>query len=219
MLFESTVNVVSSAFIKIITRKAFEAIFCYNRAMIGANKLKVGVTFVEDETPWKVLKYDFTKMGRGNANIKVKARNLVSGAIVTKSYLSGSMIEEAILEKKHLQYLYKDEKNLYFMDPISFEQTEVPLTVVGDDVNYLVEGERAWVLFWNDMVLGVELPAAVVMEVTEADHWEKGDSVSNLMMPVKVASGITVQVPLFIKKGEKIKINTQEGTYISRVNA
>ena len=186
--------------------------------MIDVNKLKVGVTFTEDEAPWKVLKYDFTKMGRGGATIKVKARNLFSGAIVTKSFQSGNKVEDITLDKKHLQYLYKDENSLYFMDPITFEQVDMPLAIVGDDVNYLIEGEKAWVLFWNDKVLGVELPAAVVMEVTEADHWEKGDSVSNLTMPVKVASGITIAVPLFIKKGERIKINTETGTYISRVN-
>lgn len=186
--------------------------------MLDVNKLKVGVTFAEDGFPWKVMKYEFTKMGRGNANIKVKARNLVNGSIVSKSYLSGSLVEEVILDKKHMQYLYKDDSKAYFMDQVSFEQIEIPLEVMGEDVNYLVEGEKAWVLSWDDLVLGVELPASVVMEVTEAEHWEKGNSVSNLTKPVKVASGITIQVPLFIKLGDRIKINTEEGTYINRVN-
>lgn len=186
--------------------------------MIDVNKLKVGVTFADEGSPWKVMKYDFIKMGRGGAVIKVKAKNLVSGSIVTKSFQSGNVVEDIALEKKHLQYLYKDDTKIYLMDPISFEQLELPLSVVGDDVNYLVEGDKAWVLSWNELILGVELPASVVMEVTEADHWEKGNSVSNLTKPVKVASGLTVMVPLFIKKGEKIKINTAEGTYIGRVN-
>ena len=186
--------------------------------MIDVNKLKVGVTFTEDDAPWKVLKYDFIKMGRGGATIKVKARNLFSGSIVTKSFQSGNRVEDIALEKKQLQYLYRDDEKAYFMDPISFEQTEIRLSVLGDDVNYLVEGEKAWVLFWDEKILGVEIPAAVVMEVTEAEHWEKGDSVSNLTMPVRVASGLTVMVPLFIKKGDKVKINTEEGTYIGRVN-
>lgn len=186
--------------------------------MIDVNKLKVGVTFAEDDQPWKVMKYDFIKMGRGGAVIKVKARNLFSGSIVTKSFQSGNRVEDISLEKKHLQYLYRDEERAYFMDPVSFEQTEIFLPVLGDDVNYLVEGEKAWVVSWGEKILGVEIPAAVVMEVTEAEHWEKGDSVSNLTMPVAVASGLTVMVPLFIKKGDKIKINTEEGTYIGRVN-
>lgn len=186
--------------------------------MIDVNKLKVGVTFADEGSPWKVLKYDFIKMGRGGAVIKIKARNLISGSIVTKSFQSGNVVEDIALTKKHLQYLYKDDEKMYFMDPITFEQTELPLSIVGDDVNFLVEGEKAWVLSWNDLVLGVELPAAVVMEVVEADHWEKGNSVSNLTKPVKVASGLTVMVPLFIAKGDKIKINTAENSYIGRVN-
>lgn len=186
--------------------------------MIDVNKLKVGVTFVDTEIPWKVMKYDFIKMGRGGATIKVKARNLISGSIVTKSFQSGNTVEDITLEKKHLQYLYKDDEKLYFMDPISFEQIELPISIVGEDINYLVEGEKAWVLSWNERVLGIEVPASVVMEVIEAEHWAKGNSVSNLTKPVKVASGLTVMAPLFIKKGDKIKINTEEGSYIGRVN-
>jgi|CXWL01.1.fsa_nt_gi elongation factor P len=186
--------------------------------MIDVNKLKVGVTFTQDDAPWKVMKYDFIKMGRGGATIKVKARNMFTGSIVTKSFQSGNRVEDIALEKKHLQYLYKDEERAYFMDPISFEQTEILLSVLGDDVNYLVEGEKSWVLFWGEKILGVEVPASVVMEVIEAERWEKGDSVSNLSMPVKVASGLTVMAPLFIRKGDKIKINTEEGSYIGRVN-
>ncbi|OGD72259.1 elongation factor P [Candidatus Collierbacteria bacterium RIFCSPLOWO2_01_FULL_50_23] len=186
--------------------------------MIDVNKLKVGVTFVDEGTPWKVMKYDFIKMGRGGATIKVKARNLVSGSIITKSFQSGNMVEDIALEKRHLQYLYKDDEKIYFMDPISFEQVELPVSTVGDDISYLVEGEKSWVLYWNERVLGVEVPASVVMEVTEAEHWEKGNSVSNLTKPVKVASGLTVMAPLFIKKGDKLKINTEEGSYIGRVN-
>src|SRR3989344_9142215 len=179
--------------------------------MIDVNKLKVGVTFAEEDQPWKVMKYDFIKMGRGGAVIKVKARNLLSGSIVTKSFQSGNTVEDIALEKKHLQYLYKDDDKAYFMDPISFEQIELPVSIVGDDVNYLVEGEKSWVLYWNERVLGIEVPASVVMEVTEAEHLEKGNSVSNLTKPVKVASGLTVMAPLFIKKGGKLKINTEEG--------
>ncbi len=186
--------------------------------MIDVNKLKVGVAFADEGAPWKVLKYEFTKMGRGNATIKVKARNMFTGSIITKSFQSGNTVEDITLEKKHLQYLYKDEAKLYFMDPISFEQIEMPLSIVGEDVNYLIEGEKAWVLSWNDQVLGVEVPASVIMEVTEAEHWEKGNSVSNLTMPGRVASGMQVLVPLFIKTGDKIKINTETGSYIGRVN-
>lgn len=186
--------------------------------MIDVNKLKVGVTFTEDEQPYKVMKYDFTKMGRGNATIKVKAKNLFSGSIVTKSFISGNMVEDITLDKKHLQYLYKDDDKAYFMDPTSFDQFEIPLSVLGDDVSYLVEGEKAWVLFWGEKILGVELPASVVMEIAETEPGARGDTVSNVLKPAKTVSGLTVMVPLFIKQGDTIKINTETGEYTGRAN-
>ncbi len=186
--------------------------------MIDVNKLKVGVTFTEEGQPFRVMKYDFTKMGRGNATIKIKAKNLISGAIVTKGYISGNMVEDIILDKKHLQYLYKDDEKVYFMDPVSFDQIEVPLIVLGDDVQYLVEGEKAWVLFWDEKILGVELAATVIMKITETEPGARGDTVSNVLKPAKTASGLTVMVPLFIKEGESIKINTETGEYTGRSN-
>lgn len=188
------------------------------KKMIDVNKLKVGVTFTEEGQPFRVMKYDFTKMGRGNATIKVKAKNLVSGAIVTKGYISGNMVEDIALEKKHLQYLYQDGDKGYFMDPVSFEQFEIPLAVLGNDVKYLIEGEKAWVLFWDEKILGVELSASVVMEIVESEPGARGNTVSNVLKPAKTSSGLTVMVPLFVNVGDKIKINTESGEYTARAN-
>ena len=186
--------------------------------MIDVNKLKVGVTFTEDGQPFKVMKYDFTKMGRGHATIKVKARNLINGVIETKGYISGNMVEDIALDKKHLQYLYKDDEKAYFMDPVNFDQVEIPLRVLGDDVKYLVEGERAWVLFWGEKILGVEVPSSIIMKITESDPGARGNTVSNVLKPAKTASGLTVMVPLFINPGDSIKINTETGEYTGRAN-
>lgn len=187
-------------------------------AKIGVNKLKVGVSFVEEGQPFKVLKYDFSKMGRGSANIKVKAKNLDTGSIVTKSYLSGHMVEELELTKKQLQYLYADGENLYFMDPVSFEQTEISKELVGDDALYLIEGEKAWVLFWDERVLGVEVPASVIMRIKETGSAEKGNSATNVLKKAEMESGLQVLVPMFVKSGDRIKINTATGEYVSRAN-
>jgi len=186
--------------------------------MIDVNKLKVGVTFTEEGVPFRVMKYDFTKMGRGNATIKVKAKNLINGSIVTKGYISGNVVENISLDKKHLQYLYKDDEKTYFMDPSSFEQCEIPLAILGDEVKYLVEGEKAWVLFWDEKILGVELAASVIMEITESEPGARGNTVSNVLKPAKTASGLIVNVPLFINVGDKIKINTETGQYTARAN-
>lgn len=186
--------------------------------MINVNKLKEGVTFLEDKQLFRVLKYSFSKMGRGKANIKVKARNLDTGAIVTKSFLSGNSVEQVVLDKQQLQYLYTDGETLYFMNPVNFEQDEIEKDILGDDLNYLVEGEKVWVLFWEDRVLGVELPASVVLEVVETGPGEKGNSATNVLKPAKMGSGLVVQVPAFIKNGDKLKVNTQTGEYVNRVN-
>ena len=179
--------------------------------MIDVNKLKVGVTFTEDQTPYRVTKYDFTKMGRGHATIKVKAKNLFTGAIETKGYISGNMVEDITLEKKHLQYLYKDDDRAYFMDPVSFEQVEVPLKILGDDLLYSVEGEKAWVMFWGEKILGVEIPASVVVEISETEPGARGNTVSNVLKPDKTACGLTVMVQLFISVGNTIKVNMYSG--------
>ena len=186
--------------------------------MIDVNKLKVGVTFTEEGVPFRVMKYDFTKMGRGNATIKIKAKNLFNGSIVTKGYISGNMVEDIVLDKRHLQYLYKDDEKGYFMDPATFEQYEIPLGVLGDDVKYLVEGEKSWVLFWGEKILGVEIQTSVVMTVVECEPGARGNTVSNVLKPAKVASGLIVHVPLFIKEGDNIKVNTETGEYTGRVN-
>lgn len=186
--------------------------------MIDVNKLKVGVTFAEDGVPFRVTKYDFTKMGRGHATIKIKVRNLLNGAIETKGYISGNLVENIALDKKHLQYLYKDDERAFFMDPSSFEQVEIPLSILGEDIKYLVEGEKAWVLFWDEKILGVEVPSSVVMMITESEPGARGNTVSNVLKPAKTASGLTVMVPLFINPGDKIKINTESGEYTGRAN-
>jgi len=193
-------------------------------AMIGVNQLKVGVSFVDDDgAPYKILKYDFAKIGRGKANIKVKARNLETGAIVVKSYLSGNKVERMDVSKKELQFLYKDQDNLYFMDPNTFEQQEIDKEIVGRDIHYLVEGEMNWVVSWQkgdggEIILGVELPASIVMEVVETGSAEKGNSATNVLKPAKLSSGLTISVPMFVKTGDKVKINTSSGEYVGRLN-
>lgn len=186
--------------------------------MIDVNKLKEGVTYIEDGQPHKVVKYNFSKMGRGKANIKVKVRNMLTGSLTVKSYLSGNSVEPVEIEKKHLQYLYAEGDGLHFMDPVSFDQIEIEKNLIGDDLGYLVEGEKVWVQFWEEKVIGVELPASVILKVMETGPGEKGNSATNILKPATMESGLVVQVPTFIKEGEKIKINTQSGEYVGRVS-
>lgn len=190
-------------------------------AEIDVNQLKEGTAFEENGVPYRVMKFDFTKLARGKANIKVKARNLESGAIVKKGFLSGNKVEHIDLDKREMQFLYKDEDKAYFMDSESFEQTGIDLNKIGDDADYLIEGEDVWVMFWpkeeGREVLGVEIPATVEMKIVESEPGMKGDSANNVTKSAKLESGLKVQVPLFIEKGDKIKVNTESGEYVSRV--
>ena len=157
--------------------------------MIDVNKLKEGVTYLDGGQPFRVIKYNFSKMGRGKANIKVKVKNLLTGALVMKSYLSGNSMEPIQIDKKHLQYLYADGDSLHLMDPISFEQIEIAKALVGDDINYLVEGEKVWVQFWDDRIIGVELPPSVVLKVVETGPGEKGNSSTSVLKPATLEIG------------------------------
>jgi len=132
--------------------------------MINATELKNGVAFLHYGKPYQVVKYSLIKMGRGGAIVKVNARNLENGSIVEISYSSNNSVDEANTQKKSLQYLYKDTTTAYFMDPTSFEQIEIPLEVLGNQISYIREGENVSVFFWENKALSVELPVGKTEE-------------------------------------------------------
>ena len=163
-----------------------------------------------------VLKYEFSKMGRGNANIKLKVRNLKTGAVVQKNFSSGNSVEEIFLKRKKMQYLFSDLHGSTFMDPVSFEQIEIDNEVLAEAKPYLQEGGEVQVLFWEDLALAVELPAKMTFTVKETGPGEKGNSVSNMYKAAMLENGLEVKVPLFINQGEPVVVDTRTGTYVSR---
>lgn len=185
-------------------------------ANIKATDLKNGASFLYEGKPFKVIKYSLIKLGRGGATVKVKCVNLETGANVEHAFSSNLSFDEVSLSKRTLQYLYKDPNIAFFMDPVSYEQVEVPLSVLGDDVYYLKEGENANVLFWEDRAMSIDLPPKVVLKVVEADPGVKGNSASNFLKSAKLENDLVVKVPLFIKSGEKIRVDTRTGEYIER---
>lgn len=190
--------------------------------MISATDLKNGTTFLHYGKPYQVIKYTLIKMGRGGAVVKISARNLETGSIEEISYSSNNSVEEADISKKKLQYLYKDTQNAVFMDSISFEQVEIPLRVLGDDISYCKEGESIDILFWSlgearDKALSVALPPKVNLKVVQTDPGVKGNSASNVYKPAVLENGLTVKVPLFIKVNDSVKVDTRTGEYVERV--
>jgi elongation factor P len=184
--------------------------------MLKATDLKNGVAFMHHEKPYQVTKYALIKMGRGGAVVKVTARNLESGSNEEISYSSNNTVEEANTHKRSLQYLYKDGTTAFFMDERSYEQVEVPLTVLGDQIYFVKEGETVSVFFWEDKALWVDLPPKVVMTVVDTDPGVKGNSTSNMYKSATLDNGFKTKIPLFIDKGEKIRVDTRTGEYIER---
>jgi elongation factor P len=184
--------------------------------MATANDLKNGVNFLFKGKPYKVVKYTHQKLGRGGANIKLQIRNLENGELLEQTYKSTAAFDEITTRKRKLQYLYSDKQTVFFMDPSNFEQVEVPVSVVSDAMPYVKEGEEVDVLFWEDRALSVEIPPKVVMEVVETDPGVKGNSATNIYKPAKLSNGLWVKVPLFIKIGEKIRVDTRTGSYVER---
>jgi elongation factor P len=187
--------------------------------MINVNDLRSGAAFQEEKNIFEVLEYSHTKMGRGTATIRIKVRNLRSGSVTEKTYISGARVEEADLEKKTGQFLYADESSVSFMDPVSFEQFSIPLRVMGGSERYLQEGRDYQLLVFGDEVLKVELPRTVDMRIVDSPPGVRGDTVSNVYKNAKLENGLEVKVPLFINEGDLVKVDTRSGEYIERVKS
>lgn len=184
--------------------------------MIDVNHLRNGTAFELDGQPFIVLKYEFTKMGRGNATIKVKVRNLQTQSVTIKSFSSGNVVQDIALKRKKMQFLYHDQEGSWFMDPVSFEQVVIEQEVVSEQKPYLADGMETQVLFWEEKPLAVELAPKLILTIRETGPGEKGNSVSNMYKPATLSNGLEVKVPLFIKTGEAIIVDTRNGEYVSR---
>ncbi len=183
---------------------------------MNSTDLKNGETFLHFGKPYQVVKYSLIKMGRGGAVVKVIAKNLEDGGNQEISYSSNASVEEANTTKRQLQYLYKDAVNAIFMDPKSFEQVEIPLKVLGDQMLFVKEGSASTVLFWEDKALSIDIPPKVTLTVIETDPGVKGNSASNFLKSAVLENGLKVKVPLFIDAGEKIRVDTRTWDYIER---
>lgn len=185
-------------------------------ANINATDLRAGIAFLYEGKPFKVTKYNLIKMGRGGATVRVNCINIENGANIEHAFSSNLSFERIELLKKKLQYLYKDGKVATFMNPTSYDQVEVPLSILGSDIFYIKEGEEVNILFWNDRAMSVDLPPKVTLEVVDCDPGVKGNSASNFLKSAKLENGLDVKVPLFIEVGEKIKVDTRSGEYVER---
>lgn len=180
-----------------------------------ATDLKTGTIYKGDNQPWQVEQYHHQKAARSGVTVKVRVRNLISGEVRQKSYSGEERVENAHVQRKNVQYLYKSNGHI-FMDPKTYDQFTIPEKVIGEKAKYLKEGETFQVLYFEDEPVSVEFPNNLVFEVTYTVPGHKGNTVSNVYKDAEVSGGFTVKVPSFISKGDKVKVDTRTNEYVSK---
>jgi elongation factor P len=184
---------------------------------VSTNDLKNGMTLELDGTLFQVVEFQHVKPGKGGAFVRTKLRNLKTGGVVERTFNAGVKVGLAIVERKEMQYLYRDGEHFTFMDMESYEQLPVAAALVGDAASYLSEGSTAQVAVHQGVPIAVELPASVSLTITQTQPAVKGDTRTNAMKPATLETGYVVQVPLFVAEGERVKVDTRSGAYIERV--
>lgn len=184
---------------------------------ISTNDLKNGMTLDLDNGLFQVVEFQHVKPGKGGAFVRTKLRNVRAGTTVERTFRADEKVEQAVIDKREYQYLYPEGTELVFMDTSSYEQLQVDKSALGDAAGFLLEGNTAVLQMYKDEIVGVDLPAAVEVEVTYTEPGLQGDRSSAGRKPATIQTGLTVQVPLFVNTGDRIKVDTRSGEYITRV--
>ena len=184
--------------------------------MATTNDLKNGMTLNLDGQLWTVQEFQHVKPGKGGAFVRTKIKNVLSGKVVDKTFNAGVKVDVANVDKREMQYLYREGEDFVFMDTETYDQPHVPDATVGDAAKFLLPEQMAVVAFNEGIPLYVELPAAVVLEVTQTDPGLQGDRSTGGSKPATLETGAVIQVPLFITTGAKVKVDTRSGDYLGR---
>jgi elongation factor P len=180
------------------------------------NDLKNGMTLDLDGSLWTVVEFQHVKPGKGPAFVRTKMKQVLTGKVVEKTFNAGVKVEVAVVEKRDMQYLYKDGTDFVFMDTSSYDQITISGATVGEAANYMLENAEVIVAMHEGNPLYVELPASVALEITYTEPGIQGDRSSGGTKPATLETGIDIQVPLFIKQGEKVLVDTRDGSYLGR---
>mgnify|MGYP003325943950 CR=1 FL=1 len=183
---------------------------------ITTNDLKNGMTLEIEADLVQVVEFQHVKPGKGHAFVRTTLRNVRTGSVVDRTFRAGEKVQRAMIDKRSMQYLYRDGPDFVFMDNETYEQMSIPPEALGSAVDFLVDGSAPMMQMFGTEVVGVELPAAVELVVTETEPGLQGDRVSGARKPATLETGLTVQVPLFIENGERVKVDTRSGEYLSR---
>jgi elongation factor P len=184
--------------------------------MISTNDMRPGQTLDLDGTLFTIVNYQHVKPGKGQAFVKTKLKNVISGAVVDRTFRADEKVNLAVLDKREMQYLYSDDAGLVFMDNDTYDQVHVDPALLGDSVQFLKDGTVCLIPVYEGTPVGADLPVTIALEVTDTEPGFKGDRVAGALKPATVETGAVVQVPLFVGVGERIKVDTRSGEYISR---
>ncbi|MEO8364193.1 MAG: elongation factor P [Ilumatobacteraceae bacterium] len=184
---------------------------------ITTNDLKNGITLSIENTLYTVVEFQHVKPGKGGAFVRTRLRNLKTGNMLDRTFNAGVRVEQAILQKSDMQFLYRDGEDYVFMDNQTYDQVNIHPVALGDAADYLVENAVAIIATHDDEIVSVEIPASVELEIANTEPGLQGDRVSGARKPATLQTGKTIQVPLFINVGDKVKVDTRSGEYITRV--
>jgi elongation factor P len=183
---------------------------------ITTNDLKTGITLEIDNDLLQVIDFQHVKPGKGPAFVRTTLRNVRAGTTVDRTFRAGEKVERVNIDKREMQFLYRQGDDYVFMDTETYDQRQVPKVSLGDSVNYLVENNSVVLMLFGDEIIGTDIPAAVELTITETEPGMQGDRVSGATKPATLETGLVVQVPLFVGPGETIKVDTRTGSYLSR---
>ena len=184
--------------------------------MISTGELRKGATIEMDGVLYQILEYNHIKMGRGSAQVRLRLKDVRGGHTIEKTVQAGEKFQRARVERHPMQYLYAEDSLYYFMNTETYEQMALNQEQIGDALLYIRENDFCEVLTYQDEPIGIELPLTVVLEITETEPGFKGDTTSGATKLAKLETGLTVQVPLFVTTGEKVKVDTRTGDYLER---
>ncbi|MDP8927768.1 MAG: elongation factor P [Actinomycetota bacterium] len=184
--------------------------------MVSTNNLKNGMTLVVDGRLMQVVEFQHVKPGKGGAFVRTKLRSVETGKVLDRTFRAGEDVPQAIVQKRELQFLYRDGPMFVFMDTDTFEQHQIPQDAIGDAQSWLREGDTISILDHEGRIVGVELPPSVTLEVLQTEPGLPGNTVQNATKPARLETGVEIQVPLFVNMGDKVKVDTRTGEYLSR---
>ncbi len=185
--------------------------------MISSNDFRNGITIVIDGNLWTVIEFLHVKPGKGSAFVRTRLKNVKTGATVERTFRAGEKLERAIVDNRDMQMLYNDAEGFHFMDSESYENVTIQRDLIGGPADFLKDGMKVAVQFYDGNPIGVDIPAHVELTITETDPGFKGDTATGTTKPAKLETGTTVQVPLFVNPGDVVRIDTRDRRYISRV--